>query len=102
MFAEAGISGQILCGREYMNSLEDSSMEEVKQAIRSEPWLNAYFEIGEKFIRTRNRRVWFSFSGLRHNLDSIKSKARILIAWVDEAENVSEIAWQKLVPTVRE
>ncbi|HEJ4210279.1 TPA: phage terminase large subunit, partial [Pseudomonas aeruginosa] len=47
MFAEAGISGQILCGREYMNSLEDSSMEEVKQAIRSEPWLNAYFEIGE-------------------------------------------------------
>ena len=25
MFAEAGVSGIILCGREYMNSLEDSS-----------------------------------------------------------------------------
>ena len=102
MFAEAGVSGQILCGREYMNSLEDSSMEEVKQAIKSVAWLDAYFEIGEKFIRSKNRRVWYTFSGLRHNLDSIKSKARILIAWVDEAESVSKIAWQKLLPTVRE
>lgn len=102
MFAQAGASGVILCGREYMNSLEDSSMEEVKQAIRSVPWLDAYFDIGEKFIRTRNRRVSYTFAGLRHNLDSIKSKARILIAWIDEAENVSEIAYQKLLPTVRE
>ncbi|WP_417861865.1 PBSX family phage terminase large subunit [Vreelandella venusta] len=102
MFAEAEQSGVILCGREYMNSLEDSSMEEVKQAIRSVDWLNAYFDIGEKYIRTKNRRVWYTFAGLRHNLDSIKSKARILLAWVDEAETVSEIAWQKLLPTVRE
>lgn len=102
MFAEAGVSGVILSAREYMNSLEESSMEEIKQAIRSMPWLDAYFDIGEKYIRTKNKRVSYVFSGLRHNLDSIKSKARILIAWVDEAENVSEIAWQKLAPTVRE
>lgn len=102
MFAEAGVSGLMLGAREFMNSLEDSSMEEIKQAIRSEPWLDAYFEISERFIRTRNKRVWFGFAGLRHNLDSIKSKARILIAWIDEAENVSENAWIKLLPTVRE
>ncbi|MCK2149521.1 phage terminase large subunit [Marinobacter alexandrii] len=101
-FAESGSSGVILCGREYMNSLEDSSMEEVKQAIRSVPWLDAYFEMGERYIRAKNRRVWYTFCGLRHNLDSIKSKARILLAWVDEAETVSEVAWQKLLPTVRE
>jgi Phage terminase large subunit len=35
-------------------------------------------------------------------LDSIKSKARILVAWIDEAEPVSEEAWRKLIPTVRE
>ena len=102
MFAEAGVSGVILGAREYMNSLEESSMEEIKQAIRSETWLDAYFEIGEKYIRTKNRRVSYIFAGLRHNLDSIKSKARILIAWVDEAESVSETAWIKLLPTVRE
>lgn len=102
MFAEAGVSGVVLCGREFMNSLADSSMEEVKQAIRSVPWLDAYFDIGEQYIRTKNRRVSYVFCGLRTNLDSLKSKARILLAWVDEAESVSEVAWQKLTPTVRE
>ena len=102
MAAESGKSGVILSAREYMNSLEESSMEEIKQAIRAVPWLDAYFDIGEKYIRTKNRRVSYVFAGLRHNLDSIKSKARILLAWVDEAESVSEVAWQKLLPTVRE
>ncbi|MDH3003495.1 PBSX family phage terminase large subunit [Pasteurella multocida] len=100
--AMAGDSGVILCGREFMNSLEDSSLEEVKQAIKSEPFLDDFFEIGEKYIRTKCGRVSYIFSGLRHNLDSIKSKARILLAWVDEAESVSEMAWSKLIPTVRE
>lgn len=102
MFAEAGISGMLLGAREYMNSLDESSMEEIKAAIRSEPWLDAYYDIGDKYIRTKNRRVWYGFAGLRHNLDSIKSKARILIAWIDEGENVSETAFIKLLPTVRE
>ncbi|EMH4085135.1 PBSX family phage terminase large subunit [Providencia stuartii] len=100
--AKNGQSGVILCAREYMNSLEESSMEEVKQAIRSVPWLNDFYELGEKYIRTKCRSVSYVFAGLRHNLDSIKSKARILIAWVDEAESVSETAWTKLTPTVRE
>lgn len=102
MFAQAGQSGVILGCREFMNSLADSSMEEIKQAIKSVPWLDAYYDIGETYIRTRNGQVWFSFVGLRHNLDSVKGKARILIAWADEAENVSETAWLKLIPTVRE
>jgi len=102
MFAEAGVSGVILCGREYMNSLSESSMEEIKHAIRDDPILNNYFEIGEKFIRTKNKRVSYLFTGLRQNLDSIKSKARILLFWIDEGENVSEIAYIKAIPSVRE
>ena len=98
----AGDSGVILCAREFMNSLEESSLEEVKQAIRSTEWLLPHFIIGEKFIKTRSGRISYVFAGLRHNLDSIKSKARILLAWVEEAETVSEMAWQKLEPTVRE
>lgn len=101
-FAEEGKSGVILCAREFMNSLADSSMEEVKQAIRSVDWLADYYDIGQNYIRTKNGLVSYVFCGLRHNLDSIKSKARILLCWVDEAENVSEIAWRKLTPTVRE
>ena len=101
-FGKSGISGQILCGREHLNSLSDSSLEEIKSAIRSVPWLNDYYEIGENFIRSKDRRINYLFAGLRHNLDSIKSKARIILAWVDEAESVSEVAWRKLTPTVRE
>ena len=97
----SGKTGQILCAREFMNSLDDSSLEEIKIAIRSIDWLNAYYEIGEKYIRSRDGRVHYTFSGLRRSLASIKSKARILLAWVDEAEGVSDLAWQKLIPTVR-
>lgn len=102
MFAKAGTSGLIVCAREFMNSLADSSFAEVKAAIESEPWLRSNYEIGRNYIRTLDGRVEFAFIGLRHNLESTKSKARILILWVDEAEEVSEIAWQIAEPTVRE
>ena len=98
----SGKQGQILCAREHLNSLDESSLEEVKSAIRSVDWLDAYYEIGEKYVRSRDGRVSYVFAGLRRNLDSIKSKARVILAWVDEAENVSEAAWQKLIPTIRE
>lgn len=102
MWDMAGREGIILCGRQFMNSLDDSSMEEVKAAIRSEPWLHAHFDIGEKYIRTRSGRISYKFAGLDRSLDSIKSKSRILLCWVDEAEPVTEEAWIKLIPTLRE
>lgn len=102
IFAEAGLDGVIVCGREFMNSLDDSSLAEVKAAILEEPWLLAKYDVGEKYIRTRDGRINFAFIGLRHNLDSIKSKAKIRLLWVDEAEPVSEAAWSKAIPTVRE
>lgn len=98
----AGKEGVFLCSREFMNSLEESSMEEIKQAIRETPAIAAYFDIGEKYIRTKDKKISYVFAGLRHNLDSIKSKARILGNWTDEAEKVSEVAWQKLLPTIRD
>jgi phage terminase large subunit len=98
----AGREGIILCGRQFMNSLADSSLEEIKAAIRDEPWLEQHFEIGETFIRTKSGRISYSFVGLARNLNSIKSKSRILLAWIEEAEPVTEEAWVKLIPTLRE
>ena len=102
MFADAGVTGVIVCGREFMNSLYESSLAEVKAAIAEDPWLTAKYEVGDKYIRTRDGRVEFVFIGLRRSLNSIKSKSRILILWVDEAEEVSEAAWIVVDPTVRE
>ena len=102
MWDRAGREGIILCGRQFQNSLADSSMEEVKAAIRSEPWLAAHFDIGETYIRTKSGRIKYVFTGLDRNIDSVKSTSRILLAWIEEAENVIEEAWVKLIPTLRE
>ena len=102
MWSKEGREGIILGARQFMNSLDDSSLEEIKAAIESEPWLKDHFDIGEKYVRTRDGRIAYKFAGLDRNIDSIKSKARILLAWVDEAEPVLEEAWIKLIPTLRE
>lgn len=100
--AQAGKSGIILCAREYMNSLDESSLAEIQMVIQEDEFLSSWYEVGQKYVRTVDGRIEFKFAGLRHNLDSIKSKARIHLCWVDEAETVSDTAWMKLDPTIRE
>lgn len=100
--AAAGQTGLVVCGREYMNSLADSSFAEVKHAIASEPFLAHTYEVGDTYIRTKDKRIEFAFAGLRHNLASLKSKGRIRLLWVDEGESVSGSAWDVVDPTVRE
>jgi phage terminase large subunit len=99
--ASANKKGVILCAREYMNSLADSSFMEIATAIREEPWMMPHFDLGETYIRTRNRNIEFLFRGLNKNINSIKSVGRIHLCWVDEAEAVTEKAWIKLLPTIR-
>ena len=102
MWDADGREGIVLCCRQFMNSLDDSSMEEIKAAIRSVDWLADAFEIGEKYIRTKSGRISYKFAGLDRNVDSIKSKSRILLCWIDEAEPTTEEAFEKLIPTLRE
>lgn len=101
-FGMAGEAGIILCARQFMNSLEDSSLEEMKRAIEEEPFLAAYYDVGEKYIKSRDGRIQFTFAGLDRNIASIKSKGRLLLCWVDEAEPVTDEAWLTLIPTLRE
>lgn len=96
-----GEFGKILCGREFQNSLEDSSLEEVKIGIRSHDWLNDYYDVGQHYIQSKDGRIQFMFVGLRRSLAAITSKANILVAWVDEAEQAGDRAWTKLIPTIR-
>lgn len=102
IYGKAGISGILLCGRQYMNSLDDSSLEECKRAIEEEPFLAEYYDVGERYIKSKDGRISFAFAGLDRNIQSIKSKGRILLCWVDEAEPVTEYAWTILIPTLRE
>jgi phage terminase large subunit len=101
-FGNEGITGQIVCGRQFMNTLEDSSLEELKRAIEEEPFLADYYDVGEKYIKSKDGRIWFTFVGLDRNIASIKSKGRILLFWIDEAEPVTDEAFTVLIPTLRE
>ena len=87
-----------------MKTLADSSLEEIKQAILETDWLKPFFDIGETYVRTKGLpgEVYYTFMGLERNINSGKSQARILLAWVDEAEPVTDDAWTKLIPTLRE
>ena len=104
MWDQAGREGVIVCGREFLNSIDDSSLAEVKAAIESEPELLApFFDIGEKYIRTKSRRISYKFSGMdKKTIKSIKSKAKILLLWADEAETITDLAWDVVIPTLRQ
>jgi phage terminase large subunit len=101
-WSEAGEEGLIVGAREYMNSLDESSMAEIKAAILSEPFLADHYEIGEKFIRTRDRRIEYDFIGLHRNLDSVKSKARIRLALGRRGRAGHRDGVGKAIPSVRE
>ena len=104
MWDQAGREGVIVCGREFLNSIDDSSLAEVKSAIESEPELLApHFDIGEKYIRTKSRRIAYKFSGMdKRTIMSLKSKAKILLLWADEAEPITDKAWDIVLPTLRQ
>jgi phage terminase large subunit len=102
IFGKAGDKGLMLCARQFMNSLADSSLEELKRAIEDEPILLDYYDIGQNYIKSKDGRIEFAFAGLDRNIASVKSKGRILICWIDEAEPVTDEALNTLIPTLRE
>ena len=49
-FGMAGISGTLLCGRQFMNSPADSSLEELKRSVEDNQWLADYYTLGKNYI----------------------------------------------------
>lgn len=90
---------RILCAREIQKSLADSAHKLLSDQIAS-LGLSGHYRILRDEIRGANG-TEFSFAGLRHNVDSIKSKEGVDICWVEEAQVVSRTSWEKLVPTIR-
>lgn len=89
----------ILCCREIQKSIKDS----VKKAIDDKI---VEFELQDRFISTRDEVVSdlggrVSFSGLRDNATSIRSRKGDQIIWVEEANTVSAGSLEILLPTLR-
>ncbi len=91
---------RIACFRELQTSIAESVHETIKNQI-NDMGMYDEFNILDKTITSKRTGSEFIFKGIRYNINSIKSLARIDIAWIEEAVNVSKGSWEKLGPTIR-
>jgi phage terminase large subunit len=90
---------RIGCFREYQNSIADSSHQLLKDIINK--YNLKMFTVTDNSIINKQNGSDFLFKGLHHNIQSVKSIEGIDIAWVEEAQTVSEESIEVLTPTVR-
>lgn len=90
---------RILCARELQKSISDSVHKLLSDLI-TEIGLSEFYEVQKATIKGKNG-TEFIFKGLKYNSNEIKSTEGIDIAWVEEAEAVSNSSWEMLIPTIR-
>src|SRR5574343_1329008 len=90
---------RVACFREFQNSIAESSYQLLADLIKQYS-LND-FELTNNSIINRFNGSDYLFKGLWNNEQSIKSIEGIDIAWVEEAQTVSEKSLEVLTPTVR-
>jgi len=90
---------RILCAREYQNSIAESSHQLLSDLI---VFYGLYdFKVTDKAIVNTINGSEFIFKGLHHNEQSIKSIEGIDIAWVEEAQTITQNSLEILTPTIR-
>lgn len=90
---------RVACFREFQNSIADSSYQLLSDLIKQ--YGLSDFQLTNNSIINRVNGSDFIFKGLWNNEQSIKSIEGIDIAWVEEAQTVSEKSLEVLTPTVR-
>jgi len=90
---------RFLCAREYQTSIKDSVHKLLTDQIFA-LGLESFYEITQNSIRGKNG-TEFAFVGLKNNIANIKSFEGVDICWVEEAQTVSKLSWNVLIPTIR-
>ena len=90
---------RVLCAREYQTSIRDSVHKLLCDQIELMN-MHSIFEITQNSIKGKNGSE-FAFIGLKNNVANVKSYEGIDIAWVEEAQTVSRMSWNTLIPTIR-
>lgn len=90
---------RILCCRELQNSIADSSHQLLADLIKEFELED--FKVTDKAVINIVNGSDFIFKGLHRNEQSIKSTEGVDIAWVEEAQSVTEKSIEVLTPTIR-
>ena len=92
---------RIICIREVQNSIRDSVRQLLVDKIQALE-LGAHFEVHDAEIRVHNGGL-INFKGMQsYNAANIKSLEGYKIAWVEEAQTLSQHSLDLLRPTLRE
>jgi phage terminase large subunit len=91
---------RVLCCREIQKSIKESAYQLIKDTAERYGVDDEYSFTRERITHLRTG-SYFIFEGLYHNTNKIKSMEGMDIAWVEEAESVSEQSWAMLFPTIR-
>lgn len=97
-FLQPGFRG--VCIREVQKSLKESAKKLIEDKIQ-EYDLGAHFDCQQAQIITPGGGV-ILFQGMQdHTAESIKSLEGMDVAWIEEAQALSERSWKLLRPTIR-
>lgn len=92
---------RVLCARELQNSMKDSVHKLLSDQI-VKMGLESFYEVQRDSIKGINGcGTEFSFEGIKHNVQKIKSYEGVDVCWVEEAVSVSQSSWDVLIPTIR-
>jgi phage terminase large subunit len=90
---------RVLCAREFQTSIKDSVHKLLCDQIQA-LGLDTFYEITQAQIRGVNGSE-FNFVGLKNNVANVKSYEGVDVCWVEEAQTVSRMSWNTLIPTIR-
>jgi phage terminase large subunit len=90
---------RVLCGREFQNSIADSSHQLLADLI--EKYELADFKVTRDSIVNSLTGSDFIFRGIKHNSQSIKSIEGVDIFWGEEAQAFSKDSIDIITPTIR-
>jgi phage terminase large subunit len=91
-------AADILCGREFQNSIDDSVHKLIKGLIKKLE-ING-FDITDKKIDAVTG-GGFRFKGFNRNPEAVKSAQDFKYSWIEEAQTLSQQSIDDLLPTIR-
>lgn len=90
---------KIVCGREFQSSIKESVYDMLGDFVSTYS-LDGFYNVLKTEIRGKNGTT-FSFVGLHHNINSIKSMYDVDEFWGEEAQTFSAHSLRLLLPTIR-
>ena len=90
---------RMLCCREIMGSLRESAYRLLADQVHV-LGLDDFYDVQADTLVGRNGSRFY-FEGLKYNANKIRSYEGVDVVWVEEAQNVSELSWETLLPTIR-